>query len=478
MVPYLGPMSSDQLVLLTIREAATLLQKREISPVELIEATLARIDRLQPTLNAFITVMHGAARRDARRAEAEIARGRYRGPLHGIPVSLKDLYCTRGVRTTAGSRVLADFVPTRDSTVTAKLRRAGAIIVGKNNLHEFAPGSTNDNAHWGTCRNPWSLDRIPGGSSGGSAAAVAASLGMVSMGSDTAGSIRIPASLCGVTGLKPTFGRVSCHGVVALACSLDTVGPLARTAEDCALVLEAIAGHDPKDPASIRAPVDRYSEALKGDLAGLRVGVPREHFWETASTEVADLVRNGIRVLERLGATVREVSIPLAGVSTYAANVITRSESAAYHEHWLRTRGADYSPEVRHRLETGFYFSAVDYIKAQQIRTLLRRQLDGVMREVDLVVTPTTPIPAPPIAGGEPLGAPGTAQEAILMLVTLTRPHNMAGFPAISVPCGFTADGLPVGMQLGGRALGEAAVLRAAHAFQQATDWHARRPPV
>lgn len=471
-------MSRDELALLTIREAATLLQKREVSPVELVNATLERVDRLQPTLKAFITVMHEAARRDAKRAEAEITRRRYRGPLHGIPISLKDLYYTRGVRTTAGSKVLANFVPTYDSTVTAKLRRAGAVIIGKNNLHEFAPGSTNDNAHYGTCRNPWNLNCIPGGSSGGSAAAVAASLGMASMGSDTAGSIRLPASLCGVVGLKPTFGRVSCYGVVALACSLDTVGPLTRTAEDCALVMEAIAGYDPKDPVSVHAPVPRYSEALKGDLAGLRVGIPREHFFQTTSAEVADLVRKGIRVLEGLGASVREVSIPLAGVSTYAANVITRAESAAYHEHWLRTQGDDYSPDVRHRLETGFYFSAVDYIKAQKIRTLVRREFDQVMEDVDLLVTPTTPIPASPIGSPEPLGAPGSEQEGILLLVTLTRPHNVAGLPAISVPCGFTAEGLPAGMQLGGRALCEATILRAAHAYQQVTDWHARRPPV
>ena len=471
-------MSADDLALLTIREAAVLLQKREISPVDLIESTLARVDRLQPTLNAFITVMHDAARRDARRAEAEIARGRHRGPLHGIPVSLKDLYYTRGVRTTAGSKVLADFVPRYDSTMAVKLRRAGAVIFGKNNMHEFAPGSTNDNAHYGPCRNPWDQSRIPGGSSGGSAVAVATSMGMASMGSDTAGSIRIPAALCGVVGLKPTTGRVSGHGVVALSCSLDTTGPLTRTAEDCALVMDVIAGYDPKDPLSVRAPVDRYSEKLKGDLAGLRVGIPREHFFPTTSTEVADLVRQGIRVLEQLGASMREVSIPLAGVSTYAANVITRSESAAYHEHWLRTQGDDYSPDVKHRLETGFYFSAVDYIKAQQIRTLVRHEFERVMEEVDLLVTPTTPIPATPISSPEPLGAPGTEQEGILLMVCLTRPHNMAGLPAISLPCGFTAEGLPVGMQLGGRALDEATVLRAAHAYEQATDWHTRRPPV
>jgi aspartyl-tRNA(Asn)/glutamyl-tRNA(Gln) amidotransferase subunit A len=471
-------LSADDLPLLTIREAATLLQKREVSPVELVDATLARVDRLQPALKAFITVMHEAARRDARRAEAEIIRGRYRGPLHGIPISLKDLYYTRGVRTTAGSKVLASFVPRHDATVTARLRRAGAVIIGKNNLHEFAPGSTNDNAHYGTCRNPWNLNCIPGGSSGGSAVAVATSLGMASLGSDTAGSIRIPAALCGVVGLKPTFGRVSCHGVVALSCSLDTVGPLTRTAEDCALLLEAIAGYDAKDPASIRAPVTRYSEGLKADLTGLRVGIPREHFFPTASAEVADLVRNGIRVLEELGASVREVSLPLAGISTYAANVITRAESSAYHEHWLRTQGDDYSPDVRHRLETGFYFSAVDYIKAQQIRTLVRREFDRVMEDVDVIVSPTTPVPASPIGSPEPLGAPGTEQEGILLLVTLTRPHNVAGLPAISIPCGFTAEGLPVGMQLGGGALDEATVLRAAHAYQQATDWHTRRPPV
>lgn len=470
-------MSRDELAQLTIKKASALVQKREVSPVELIDATLERVDRLQPALNAFITVMHDQARRDARRAEAEIARGRYRGPLHGIPVSLKDLYYTRGIRTTAGSKVLADFVPDHDSTVTARLRRAGAIIIGKNNLHEFAPGGSTNNAHYGACRNPWNPNCIPGGSSGGSAAAVAASMGMASMGSDTAGSIRLPAAVCGVVGLKPTFGRVSGYGVVALSWSLDTAGPLTRTAEDCALIMQAIAGYDPKDPVSVRAPVPDYSQGLHREIRGLRVGIPREHFFQNTSPEVADLARRAIRVLEELGASVREVSIPLAGISTYAANVLSRAEGAAYHEHWLATQGADYSPDIRDRLETGFYISAVDYIKAQQIRTLVQRQFNQVMEEVELLATPTTPIPAHPI-GPEVMVPPGSDQEGMLSLVVLTRPHNMAGLPAISVPCGFTADGLPVGLQLGGRGLDEATVLRAAHAYQQATDWHLRRPPV
>ena len=470
-------MSRDELALLTIKEASALIEKREVSPVELIDATLDRVDRLQPALNAFITVMHREARRDAKRAEAEIARGKYKGPLHGIPVSLKDLYYTRGVRTTAGSKVLANFVPRYDSTVTAKLRRAGAIIIGKNNLHEFAPGGSTNNAHYGPGRNPWNPSCIPGGSSGGSAAAVAASMGMASMGSDTAGSIRMPAAVCGVVGLKPTYGRVSCYGVVALSWSLDTAGPLTRTAEDCALIMQAIAGHDPKDPVSVRAPVPDYSEDLARDIRGLRVGIPREHFFQNTSAEVAELTRKAIRVLEDLGASVREVSIPLAGVSTYAANVLSRAEGAAYHEHWLRTQRGDYSPDIRDRLETGFYISAVDYIKAQQIRTLVQRQFNQVMEEVDLLATPTTPIPAHPI-GPEVLTPPGSDQEGMLSLIVLTRPHNMAGLPAISVPCGFTAERLPVGLQLGGRALDEATVLRAAHAYQQATDWHLRRPHV
>ena len=469
-------MSRDELALSTIAEASALIRKREVSPVELIDATLDRVDRLQPALNAFITVMHGQARRDAKRAEAEIARGKYKGPLHGIPVSLKDLYYTRGVRTTAGSKVLANFVPKYDSTVTARLKRAGAIIIGKNNLHEFAPGGSTNNAHYGAGRNPWNPSCIPGGSSGGSAAAVAASMGMASMGSDTAASIRMPAALCGVVGLKPTFGRVSCHGVVALSWSLDTVGPLTRTAEDCALIMQAIAGHDPKDPASVKAPVPDYSQGLRQEIRGLKVGIPKEHFFQNTSPEIAELTRKAIRVLEELGASVREVSIPLAGISTHAANVLSRAEGAAYHEHWLRTQRGDYSPDIRDRLETGFYISAVDYIKAQQIRTLVQRQFNQVMEEVDLLATPTTPVPAYPV-GPERLVPPGSDQEGMLSLIVLTRPHNMAGLPAISVPCGFTAEGLPVGMQLGGRALDEATVLRGAHAYQQATDWHLRRPP-
>lgn len=468
---------SEELAQLTITEAAQLVEQGKASPVELVDSTLERIERLEPKLNAFITVMADQARRDARRLTNELARGRRRGPLHGIPLSLKDLYYTKGVPTTAGSKVMADFVPDHDATTTARLKRAGGIIVGKNNLHEFAPGSTNNNAHYGPCHNPWLHGRIPGGSSGGSGAAVSAGMTMGTMGTDTAGSIRIPSCMCNLVGIKPTYGRVSRYGVVPLSWSLDHAGPMTRTVEDNAIMLQALAGYDRNDPSSLRVPVPDYSADLATGVRGLKVGLPKEIWDMEFDPEVAGLVRRAVGVLEELGAEVREMSLPLAEASSYAANLISRSESSAIHEEWLVEHGADYGDNVRGRLQMGAAVTAVDYIKAQRVKTLVQQEFGKALEEFDVLASPTCPIPAHGIDEDPtvPMGRPFEGQG---MMTLYTRPFDVSGQPAITVPCGFTAEGLPAGLQLAGPWLGEGLLFRVANAYEKATEWHLRRPPV
>ncbi|MBI2861923.1 MAG: aspartyl/glutamyl-tRNA amidotransferase subunit A, partial [Chloroflexi bacterium] len=401
------------------------------------------------------------------------------GPLHGIPYSLKDLIATKGICTTAGSKILADWVPGEDATVVKKLKAAGAILIGKNNLHEFAAGPTNINVHYGAVRNPWDLERIPGGSSGGSAAAVAASECTFSLGSDTGGSIRIPASLCGVVGLKPTYGRVSRHGGVALSWSLDHFGPLTRSVEDCALVLNAIAGYDPEDPGSANEAVPNFTQALTGNIKGLRVGLSKEHFFEHLEKEVHEAVLEAMKTLERLGAVVEEVSLPSAKYSPAASMVINWAESSAYHEPYIRTRAEEYEPAIGSRLQAGHSIFAVDYLRAQRVRTIISREVQQALSRVDVLVAPTAPVPAPTIAE-----CMVDMREAAKLnfdirntLSRLTRIFNMTGNPAITVPCGFTSGGLPIGLQIVGRQYDEATVLRAAYAYQTSTSWRTMRPP-
>ena len=468
---------SEELAQLTITEAAQLLEKGEASPVDLVESTLERIDRVEPKLNAFITVMADEARREARKLTNELARGRRRGPLHGIPLSLKDLYYTKGVPTTAGSKVMADFVPDHDATTTAKLKRAGAIIVGKNNLHEFAPGSTNNNAHYGPCHNPWLHGRIPGGSSGGSAAAVSAGMTMGTMGTDTAGSIRIPSCMCNLVGMKATYGRVSRYGVIPLSWSLDHAGPMTLTVQDSAIMLQALAGYDSKDPSSLRTPVPDYSRDIDGGIRGLKVGLPKEIWDMEFDSEVAGLVRRAVSVLEELGAEVREMSLPLAEASSYAANLISRAESTSIHEEWLVQYGDDYGDNVRGRLQMGAAVTAVDYIKAQRVKTLVQQEFGRALEEFDVLASPTCPIPAHGI-NDDPTVPAGRAFEGQGMMTLYTRPFDVSGQPAITVPCGFNAEGLPVGLQLVGPWLGEGLLYRTANAYEKATEWHLRRPAV
>lgn len=461
----------SDLTRLTIAEAAPLLRERKLSPVELTEACLARIESVEPKINAFITVTADQARASAKTAADEIARGEYRGPLHGIPVALKDLFSTAGIRTTAGSTILGEHVPAEDSDAAARLKAAGAILLGKLNLHEFAYGATGVNPHYGSCRNPWDTSRITGGSSSGSGASVATGECFAALGTDTGGSIRIPASLCGIVGLKPTFGRVSRRGVIPLSWSLDHAGPFARSVEDATIVLQAIAGHDPLDASSSPEPVPNYSAGLRDGVKGLRIGVPREFFFDTVDSEVESAVRKASGVLEGLGASVREVGLPLIAEAPAAVTAIMLPEALAYHRKWMEERPDDYGDDVRYRLELGATFLAVHHVQAQRFREMIvNRWRDEVFDQVDLLAMPATMAPAFPIERSD--------LSVTFSLIRNTNPLNLLGVPALSVPCGFTTGGLPIGLQLAASWWEETTVLRAAYAYEQATDWHNKAPPL
>lgn len=454
---------------LTLAEAAAAVRTRSVSPVELTSAMLDRIARLDGSLRAFITVSAEVALAQARRAEEAVGRGERGGALLGVPLALKDLFDTAGVATTGGSRILAGRVPERDATVVTRLQGAGAVMLGKLNMHEFAFGVTTTNPHHGYCRNPWDTERIPGGSSGGSGAAMAARLCFGSLGSDTGGSIRIPAALCGITGLKPTYGRVSRAGVLPLSWSLDHAGPMTRTVEDAALILQVIAGHDPADPASARAPVPDYLAELDGGVRGLRVGVPRAYFYEGAQPGVLARVEAALDVLRGAGAEVQVVAIPDLDLAGAAFAPIISVEAAAYHAHWLRERPEQYGDDVRLRLEQGALYPAVQYLQAQQARRRVVAGFAAALAAVDVLVTPTVPVTAPAL------------HETIVAtpnpLTRCTFPLDVCGFPALSVPCGFDGGGLPVGLQIIGRPWEEATVLRAGRAYERETGWTERRPP-
>jgi aspartyl-tRNA(Asn)/glutamyl-tRNA(Gln) amidotransferase subunit A len=470
-------MKLDSLAFSSITELAPLIARRKISPVELVRWMLERIEHQNPRLNAYLTVTPELALDQARRAEKEILRGRSRGPLHGIPISLKDNIWTLGVRTTAGSKFLSDFVPQEDATVVRRLMGAGAVLLGKTNLHEFAYGVTTNNAHYGPTRNPWDLARIPGGSSGGSAAALAAGLCFGSVGSDTGGSIRIPAALCGIVGLKPTFGRVSCHGVVPLARTFDVVGPLARTVADAALLLSVIAGADPLDPTSDRTRVPDFAASLRGRKPRVRLGWPQEYFWEMLDPEVRAIAERAVHSFEKLGATIEEVSLPQIKDSEAPSTQIALAEARQFHESqgWYPARAADYSEEVRKRLEMGVDVRATDYIAALDKMKIVGADFEAAFQSVDAIVAPTVPCPAPEI--GQKTVRIGDSEEPVRgALVGMNRPANFTGLPAISVPCGFTISGLPVGLQLIGRAFDEADLLRIAHLYEQSHSWHTRHP--
>ena len=452
----------------TISELAPRLRERAISPVEITRACLERIEKLNPALNAFITVTAESALAEARAAEAEILRGDWRGPLHGVPVALKDLIDTAGVRTTSASAMHKDRVPERDAEVVRRLRQAGAVIIGKNNLHEFAYGGSSLISYFGDVHNPWDVGHIAGGSSGGSAAAVAAGLVYAAIGTDTAGSIREPSALCGCVGLKPTYGRVSSRGVIPLSLSLDHVGPLTATVADAAIVLQAIAGYDAADITSADVAVADYVGALREDAKSLRVGVPREYFFDDLDPEVASAMEHALRGIQKLVADIKEVELNVPTDRTLQA-----AEAYAYHAENVARTPDLYQAETVRRIRSGEAVTAAVYIQRRRELEEARRSIAHVFADVDLLVLPTMPMPAPAIADLK--ADPAALRPAELKLLRNTRPFNVWGLPAISVPSGFTQSGLPIGLQIAGPHWREDLVLRLAHAYEQATEWHKRR---
>ena len=458
---------------LTIGEAAPLIAAGDLSPVELTRAYLDRIAAIDGRLDSYVTLTSELALSQARQAEAEIAAGNYRGPLHGIPIALKDLYDTAGIKTTAMSRVTPDRVPDKDATTVAKLYAAGVVLLGKLAMHEFALGGPDFTSLFPPARNPWNTEHMPGGSSSGSGAAVAAGLCMGALGSDTGGSIRGPASMCGIVGIKPTFGRVSNYGVVPLSWSQDHCGPMTWTVEDTAIMLQAIAGHDPKDPTTADVPVPDYLAALRDGVRGLTVGVPREYFYEGApgvDVQVIEAAERALETLSELGAEIRDVEIPHIKYAQAANQVIMMSEAYSFHEANLKSRRQDYGDMVRNRFLLGGLLSASDYNQALRMRRVIKDEMADALHRADVLVTPTYASPAPKIegyAGGTTLTQP-----------SFTGPFNVSGLPAVSTPSGLSDDGLPMGLQIVGRPFDEATVLRVAHAYEQTARFIDRRPPV
>ncbi len=459
---------SDEIAYATIAELGARYRKRDLSPVEVTQALLARIEKLDPILHAFVTLTADTALAEARSAEAALRGGDAR-PLLGIPVAHKDIYLTRGVRTTGGSALLADWIPDEDATCVQRWRAAGTVQLGKLITHEFAFGLQFPGHRFPPARNPWNLDHIPGGSSSGSGAALAAGLVTGATGSDTGGSIRGPAAFCGIVGLKPTYGRSSRAGVLTLSWTLDHTGPMARTVQDCAFLLQPLAGYDPADPASSRAPVEDYLAPLGRDIRGLKIGVPRAYFLEEVDAEVARAFEEALETLRRLGAEVRDVQIPsLRGAHSFL--LILMAEAYAYHERDIREHPELYGEVLRERILTGALITASEYTQAQRIRSEICRETAEVLKTVDVLASPTALKPATPFAQAfDPEFAFPKSNMA---------PFNLTGLPTLALPCGFSSSGLPVSFQFSGRPFEEGTVLRAGHTYEQATTWHTRRPPV
>jgi len=455
----------------TLQQASEQIRAKKISPVELTRTCLDRIQLLNPRLNAFITVMADQALAQARALEAELHKGKWRGPLHGIPIGLKDLFDTASVKTTCASAVFADRIPMEDAEVVVRLKRAGAVIIGKQNMHEFAYGATSVPSHFGAVHNPWNTGRIAGGSSGGSAAAVAAGLCFGALGSDTGGSIRQPAAYCGITGLKPTYGRVSTRGVVPLSWSLDHAGPLCRNAGDAALLLEAIAGYDPLEPNCVDYPVERYSMAMRAKTSALRIGVVRHPFFEQLDPQIETAVNAALEVIAKLTAGIGDTQLP-----AYQTLPVVGAEAYAFHLPYFSKTPELYQPSTRQRIAGGANVTAAAYIEGRRELDRLRRSVGSVFSSVDLLITPTSPLMQMTIEEGAVSDVPPPG--AVSLTLRNTQPFDIFGLPAISVPCGFTRDGMPIGLQITGPRFGESRVLALADAYQQATDWHTRRPPV
>jgi aspartyl-tRNA(Asn)/glutamyl-tRNA(Gln) amidotransferase subunit A len=473
-------MPEATLVTLTIAELAPQIKARKISPVEVTDAVLAQADRLQPLLNSFITMLPEQARTQAKEQEAALMRGEYRGPLHGIPIGIKDNIATAGIRTTVGSKVLAKHVPEEDAYVVSRCKAAGAIIVGKENLEEFAAGSTSNNLHYGAVHNPWNLDHIPGGSSGGGGANVAACVTFASLGTDLGGSVRGPANFCGVVGLKQTFGRVSQRGLLVTSFNGDHIGPLTRSVRDSALMLQAIAGYDPLDPSTLPVPVPDFSALLGRELKGLTMGIPTNYYFDIIDAEVEATVRKAIAALEALGVEAKEVTLPSMQYAG-ALRIVGMVDSLVVHEPYLETHRQDYGSTVLYRTLAGQFVLARDYSKALKVQRIIKEEYARVLQEVDFLVTPAAPVAAWRIdtetvsLGGKtyPVRGPGAGMTA-----RCTSPSNATGLPAMSIPCGFTAAGLPIGLQLIGRPFEEALLFQVAHGYEAVSPSRNRRPPI
>jgi aspartyl-tRNA(Asn)/glutamyl-tRNA(Gln) amidotransferase subunit A len=466
----------SELLELTLAEAARLVRERKVSPVELVEAALARIGRHDGVLRSFITVFDEQALQVARAAEMLSGAGHELGPLQGIPIALKDNVAVRGTRTTAGSKILADWIPETDATVATRLRQAGAIFIGKTNMHEFAWGGTSANPHYGAVRNPWDTARFPAGSSGGSAVAVAARFCFGAVGTDTGGSIRLPSAINGIAGLRPSYGRVSNHGVVPLAWSMDTVGPMARTVEDCALMFGAMAGFDARDAGSAQRPGEDYMQRLALGCRHLRIGIVPGYFFEHLQAPVRDGVRQALATFVDLGAALVDVDILNIHGNISAQLTIEAAEPSTYHQRDLRERPQDYGDDVRTLLEVGETLLATHYLQAQRYRALLRAEFIEAFRSVDVFICPTLPFTATRIGETTVAIEDDRPEDMLSAIMQFTGVASLTGLPALNVPCGFDPDGMPMGMQIIGRPFDEATLFRVGHAFQQATGFHRRAP--
>lgn len=481
---------------LTIHELSEKLSKKELTSSELTEVFLKRIDAVEIKIKAYITIAKEDAAKQAKEADKRLASGRDITPLTGVPISVKDIFCTQGMLTTCASKILNNFVPPYDATVIKKLKDAGAVILGKNNMDEFAMGSSTENSAFVVTKNPWDIERVPGGSSGGSAASVAAGECAASVGTDTGGSIRQPASCCGVVGLKPTYGRVSRYGIVAFASSLDQAGPLTKDVKDCAVLLNTIAGHDPHDATSIEAPVPDYTAGLGKRIKGIRVGIPREYFIKGLDSDVEQAVRDAIEVLKKNGASIVDVSLPHTdyAIAVYylvataeASSNLARYDGVKYGyrasnnsnllEMYCKSRDEGFGPEVKRRIMLGTYALSAGYYeayykKASQVRTLIKNDFEEAFKRCDVIITPTSPTPAFKI--GEKVADPLTMYLSDIFTISC----NLAGIPGLSLPCGFTKENLPIGLQILGKPMDEETVLKTAYSFEQATEWHKKRPSI
>lgn len=468
----------DALLNLSLCEAASRVRDGSVSPVDLVEASLARIAALDGRLHSFISVFDGQARAVAQAMETMARAGHLLGPLHGVPIALKDNIAVEGFATTAGSKILADKLSTEDATVARRLRQAGAIFLGKLNMHEFAWGGTSANPHYGTVANPWSMQRFAGGSSGGSGAALAARMCYATLGTDTGGSIRLPSAINGVVGIRPTYGRVSNHGIIPLAWSMDTAGPLTRDAADCALMFQVIAGHDPRDPGTDTCAVSHYGAFRDDVLDGLRIGVIPGYFDAHLQQPVHDAVSRALALLVDMGARIVELAIPNIEANISAQLTIEAAEPSTYHQQWLRERPQDYGEDVRTLLEVGELLPATHYLQAQRYRSTLRRDFLAAFDKVDVFICPTLPFTATPLGATEVVIENDTPEDMLGAIMRFTGIPSLTGLPALSVPCGFDGDGMPIGMQIIGKPFGEQALFNIGDAYQRVTDFHRRAPAI